>query len=101
MSTSPQPLSQDGFPKERHYTTAEIAKLWNVNNAVVLRLFRHEAGVLHFGSPVSRQVGRRYVRRREILRISQSAFERVQQQLQQKRAPGRIDKDNHRARRRA
>lgn len=57
---------------ERHYTVAEVAAMWNLSKDAVRRLFRNEPGVLVLGGHAS---GRQ--RRYTVLRIPQSALERV------------------------
>ena len=62
--------------QERHYTVAEIAKLWSLRADVVRRLFEREPGVLVIGDDAPRGK-RRYA----TLRIPQSVAERVHRRL--------------------
>jgi hypothetical protein len=39
---------------ERHYTAAEVAKLWNISPDTVRSLFRHTHGVLKIAQPARR-----------------------------------------------
>ena len=57
---------------ERHYTVAEVAKLWNLRPDAVRRLFRNEPGVLILGDANPRGK-RRYL----TIRIPVSVLERV------------------------
>jgi hypothetical protein len=38
------------FFGERHYSVAELAKLWNLSKKTIRRMFEHEPGVLQWGS---------------------------------------------------
>jgi hypothetical protein len=58
---------------ERHYSVAEVAKLWNLSEDSVRRLFADEPGVLTLGKPGPRMRKRAYT----TLRIPQSVLERV------------------------
>jgi AraC-like DNA-binding protein len=61
-----QPLST-----ERHYTVAEVAKMWQMSQSTVLRIFKLEAGVLMIGNVNTRKRTKIY------LRIPQSVLDRV------------------------
>ena len=52
---------------QRHYTVAEVAKLWGRPEMAVQNLFRNEPGVLKAG------------RHRDVLRIPESIVERAQE----------------------
>lgn len=54
-------------PFERHYTPKELAKLWQLDESTVRRLFQNEPGVLKIG-----QTGRRAKRDYVTLRIPAS-----------------------------
>ncbi len=62
--------------QERHYTVAEIAKLWNLSRDVVRKLFENEPGVLVIGNN-----GSRSKRGYHTLRIRESVAERVHRRL--------------------
>jgi hypothetical protein len=62
--------------EERHFTIAQISKMWALSEDAVRRLFRREPGVLVFGDTNPRRRKRRYV----TLRIPQSVLERVHRQ---------------------
>lgn len=57
---------------ERHYTPAELGKIWNLSADTVRRMFESEPGVLVFENPV-RSSSRRF----RTLRIPESVAERV------------------------
>lgn len=59
---------------ERHYTVREIAELWGLSDASVVRMFKQEPGVL--GVNNSR---RKFAGNHTTLRIPQSVMERVHQ----------------------
>ena len=65
-----------GACAERHYTVAEIAKLWQLSPDAVRRLFRNEPGVVVLGGTGPRVRKRKYL----TLRIPQSVLERVHRQ---------------------
>ncbi len=58
--------------QERHYTVAEIAKIWNLSRDVVRKLFENEPGVFVIGND-----GSRSKRGYHTLRIPESVAERV------------------------
>lgn len=62
---------------QRHYTTVEIAALWNISDDTVRRLFEAEAGVLAIGNEKSSGRKRRYV----TLRIPEGVLRRVHRRL--------------------
>lgn len=66
--------SNESPATERHYSVAEIAKLWSLSPNAIRRIFQKEPGVLAIGEPRPR-FGRG--RGRVTLRIPQSVLERV------------------------
>jgi hypothetical protein len=62
---------------ERHYTVKEIGALWKLSTTTLIRLFRHEPGVLRIGREQPRRGRRSY----STLRIPQSVVERVYRRL--------------------
>ena len=57
---------------ERHYSVAEVAKMWALSEKTVRRMFGDEDGVLNWGAPeTSRKRGYR------TLRIPESVLHRV------------------------
>ncbi len=62
---------------ERHYSVAEIAKLWNLSADCVRRIFEKEPGVLAIGADRTRPRGRRYL----TVRIPESVAQRVHRRL--------------------
>lgn len=62
-----------GVLAERHYSVAEVAKMWNLSTDMIRRLFAKEPGVLVF----ERDKGRVHKRRYATLRIPESVVERV------------------------
>lgn len=63
---------QESRMYDRHYTPAELGKLWNLSADTVRRMFESEPGVLVFENPV-----RSSSRRSRTLRIPASVAERV------------------------
>lgn len=41
---------QDHLVDERHYSSQDLAKLWNVSAQTIRKMFRNEPGVLRLGS---------------------------------------------------
>ncbi len=68
---------------ERHFSVQEIAEAWGLSSQTVREIFRAEPGVLHIGKP-TRRSGRAYTRRYELLRVSQSALDRVEHRLEKR-----------------
>jgi len=68
----PVPEASLGAFSERHYTVAELAKLWRLSEDTIRRIFRNEPGVLVVGNQTER-CKRRYI----TLRIPESAARRV------------------------
>lgn len=62
---------------QRHYSVAEVARMWNLSTDAVRRLFERELGVLMIGDVEGRAGKRRYV----TLRIPESVLERVHRKL--------------------
>jgi hypothetical protein len=62
---------------ERHYSVAEVAKMWTVSPDMVRRLFQREPGVLVFGDARPKYGRRRYL----TLRIPESVLERVHRRM--------------------
>jgi len=60
---------------ERHFSVEELAKLWQVSDDFIRRLFLHEEGVLVFCHP---RPGRRVYR---TLRIPESVAQRVHRRM--------------------
>jgi len=59
---------------ERHYTVAEIAELWHVDESTIRRIFQDEPGVLRVGTRLRSNRGQRsYIS----IRIPASVVERV------------------------
>jgi hypothetical protein len=68
-------MPSDRHPfEDRHYTPAEIGKLWNLSTDAVRRLFRNEEGVLLLPSRNSRRALRANY---NTMRIPASVMERV------------------------
>ena len=57
---------------ERHYSVAEVAKMWALSEKTVRRMFEDEDGVLNWGSPETRRK-----RGYRTLRIPESVLHRV------------------------
>jgi hypothetical protein len=62
--------------RERHYTTDEIATVWNVSADTIKRIFCDEPGVLKVSRPRSK-----YKRSYTTLRIPQSVLDRVYRRM--------------------
>jgi hypothetical protein len=80
MSTAisvPSDARETPAPAERHYSPAEVAKLWCLDVETIRRLFENESGVLALRAPFKK--GRR---RYTTLRIPQSVLERVYRRFQ-------------------
>jgi hypothetical protein len=69
-------LDQAKVMVEHHYSTAELADVWNVSQDTVVRMFESEPGVLIFENP-----SRSSDRRRRTIRIPESVAERVYRRL--------------------
>lgn len=66
---------------ERHYSIAEIARLWNFSEKSVRRIFEDEPDVIVLGDLKSTGRKRRYV----TLRIPERVAARVYRRMQQRR----------------
>jgi hypothetical protein len=69
---------------ERHYSPAELGKLWNLSTDTIRRAFENEPGVLLFENP-----GRASSRRFRTLRIPESVAQRVHTRLSNCRIAGK------------
>ena len=63
---------------ERHYTVAEISKMWSLSERTVKRMFQDEPGVIRWGSEE-----RLHKRGYWTIRVPQSVLERVHSRLRQ------------------
>ncbi|MBB6144738.1 AraC-like DNA-binding protein [Silvibacterium bohemicum] len=70
------PRSSTNPALERHYTVAEIAKLWNISRQTLTKYFADEPGVLKHENTPSR-----YLRSYCTLRIPESVVIRVHTRL--------------------
>lgn len=61
---------------EKHYSVAELAKLWKLSERTIRRMFENEPGVLCWGSSE-----RRFKRGYKTLRIPETVMLRVHRQL--------------------
>lgn len=59
------------LPREKHFTCAELACIWNTSSCTVRRDFQEESGVVHLGKKKSNK------RKYDPLRIPESVAERV------------------------
>ena len=50
-----QNVGQAALGLERHYSVAEIAKIWALSEKTVRRMFEDEDGVLQWGTPETRR----------------------------------------------
>ena len=76
LSSVPGGTSQSEPSTERHYSVAELAKVWKLSENTIRRMFESEPGVLRWGKSEKR-FSRRYV----TLRIPESVVLRVHRQL--------------------
>jgi hypothetical protein len=72
IAASPIRLQQHASPFERHYTPKELAKLWQLDESTIRRIFQDQPGVLNIG-----ETGRRNKRDYVTLRIPESVVQRV------------------------
>jgi hypothetical protein len=72
-TASPIRLPQQASPFERHYTPRELAKMWQLDQSTIRRMFRDEPGVLIYGKEKRRDGRRDYL----TLRIPESLARRV------------------------
>ncbi len=70
------PRFPDNPAHQRHYTVAEIAKLWNLHPSTITKFFRNEPGVVKHENAPSR-----YLRSYCTLRIPESVLIRVNTRL--------------------
>lgn len=68
----PQNTTQAALALERHYSVAEVAKIWALSEKTIRRMFEDELGVLQWGSPETRRK-----RGYQTLRIPESVLLRV------------------------
>jgi hypothetical protein len=68
----PQNTTQAALALERHYSVAEVAKMWALSEKTIRRMFEDEPGVLQWGSPETRRK-----RGYQTLRIPESVLLRV------------------------
>lgn len=66
---------------EKHFTVAEVAKLWSISEDTVRELFRDRFDVLKIGSSETRSKRRYWV-----LRIPESVLQKVHAELRGRRA---------------
>lgn len=62
--------------RERHYSVAELAELWNLSENTIRRMFENEPDVLQWGTTEGR-----FKRRYRTLRIPERVVLRVHRQL--------------------
>ena len=62
--------------REKHYSIAEVAKLWDLSEKTIRRMFEHEPGVLCWGKSEAR-----FRRGYRTLRIPETVMLRVHRQL--------------------
>lgn len=67
-----QNISHSVLALERHYSVADVAKMWALSEKTVRRMFEDEDGVLNWGSPETRRK-----RGYRTLRIPESVLHRV------------------------
>jgi hypothetical protein len=77
-----QPWSDDDveagdISRERHYSVAELGKIWNLSEKTIRRMFENEPGVLQWG-----KVEARWRRAYITLRIPETVALRVHRRLQ-------------------
>ncbi len=87
MQPDPQLAESPAFAR-RHYTVAELARLWHLSDDLVRKLFRGERDVICIG--VDRSTGRK--RRYVSMRVPADVAERIYRRLQ-------TSADAHRGRR--
>jgi hypothetical protein len=73
---SEQRCELNDLSAERHYSVAELAKLWNLSKKTIRRMFENEPGVLQWGSQETRSK-RSYV----TLRIPETVALRLHRRL--------------------
>jgi transcriptional regulator GlxA family with amidase domain len=75
----PENTTRAALAFERHYTVAEIAKMWALSEKTIQRMFEDEPDVLQWGSPETRRK-----RGYQTLRIPESVLLRVHRKRVQK-----------------
>ncbi len=75
-STSETRSAIEEIVAERHYSILELAKLWNLSENTIRRMFENEPDVLQWGTPEGR-----FKRRYRTLRIPERVVLRVHRQL--------------------
>lgn len=73
---SPPESELKDLSAERHYSVAELARLWNLSQKTIRRMFENEPGVLQWGSQETRSK-RSYV----TLRIPETVALRLHRRL--------------------
>ena len=74
---STSPSSRDSIAEEKHYTPAEVGKIWALSVETVRRLFENEPGVLKMPNASGPSGRRRY----KTLRIPASIVARVHRKI--------------------
>jgi transcriptional regulator GlxA family with amidase domain len=72
----PGPQLLDSYSTEKHYSVAELAKLWSLSERTIRRMFENEPGVLAWGRSETR-----FKRGYRTLRIPETVVLRVHRQL--------------------
>src|SRR3974377_1590108 len=67
---------------ERHYSPAEIGRMWGISTDFAREVFQNEPGVLRLGSN-----GTKHTRKYKTLRVPESVLERVYTRLSAVPAP--------------
>lgn len=70
------PVAPIDLASEKHYSVAEISKLWALSEKTVRRIFEQEPGVISWGSEETR-----HKRGYRTLRVPESVFIRVHRKL--------------------
>jgi hypothetical protein len=70
------PVTPIDLASEKHYSVAEIAKLWALSEKTVRRIFEREPGVISWGSEEAM-----HKRGYRTLRVPESVFIRVHRKL--------------------
>jgi transcriptional regulator GlxA family with amidase domain len=77
----PQNTIQATLGLERHYTVAEVAKMWALSEKTIRRMFEDEIGILQWGAPETRSK-----RGYQTIRIPESVLLSVHRKRQQRTA---------------
>jgi hypothetical protein len=75
----PQNTTYAALALERHYTVAEVAKIWALSEKTIRRMFEDEPGVFQWGAPETRRK-----RGYQTLRIPESILLRVHRKREQR-----------------